>query len=46
MLHNFINLQIDKKFEYPRQNLLMCETLGQGEFGVVKLALATDIGGL
>ena len=24
----------------------MCETLGQGEFGVVKLALATDIRGL
>ena len=36
--------QIDKKYEYPRQDLLFGELLGEGQFGRVVAANAFNIG--
>ena len=41
----FFLLQIDKKFEFPRRNLTLGETLGEGEFGRVVSATAHRLGG-
>ena len=36
-------LQIDRKFEFPRKDLLLQETLGEGEFGTVVSAQAFNL---
>jgi len=41
--HN--HLSIDKKFEYPRQDLVFGDTLGEGQFGRVVSATAFNIAG-
>ena len=40
----FLSYQIDKKFEFPRSNLILEETLGEGEFGKVLSARAINLG--
>ena len=40
-----LNLQIDRKFEFPRKDLLLEETLGEGEFGKVVSAKAFNLHG-
>ena len=40
-----LNLQIDRKFEFPRKDLLLEETLGEGEFGKVVSAKAFNLQG-
>ena len=37
------SLQIDRKFEFPRKDLLLQETLGEGEFGKVVSAQAFNL---
>ena len=39
------SLQIDRKFEFPRKDLLLQETLGEGEFGKVVSAQAFNLRG-
>ena len=38
--------QIDRKFEFPRKDLLLQETLGEGEFGKVVSAQAFNLRGV
>ena len=38
-------LKIDRKFEFPRKDLLLEETLGEGEFGKVVSAKAFNLQG-
>jgi hypothetical protein len=40
------SLQIDRKFEFPRKDLLLLETLGEGEFGKVVSAQAFNLSGV
>ena len=40
------SLQIDRKFEFPRKDLLLQETLGEGEFGKVVSAQAFNLRGV
>ena len=35
-------LQIDRKWEFPRKNLILEKTIGEGEFGKVMSARALD----
>jgi proto-oncogene tyrosine-protein kinase Ret len=37
--------QIDKKYEFPRSDLILEETLGEGEFGKVVSARALNFRG-
>ena len=41
----FFCFQIDKKFEFPRSDLQLGECLGEGMFGKVLAARATNIVG-
>ncbi|XP_054919282.1 uncharacterized protein [Dermacentor andersoni] len=38
--------QVDEQWEYPRENLILEQSLGEGEFGRVVRARARDIGGV
>ncbi|XP_049528475.1 uncharacterized protein LOC119433582 [Dermacentor silvarum] len=42
----FSKLQVDEQWEYPRENLILEQSLGEGEFGRVVRARARDIGGV
>lgn len=42
----FSKLQVDEQWEFPRENLILEQSLGEGEFGRVVLARARDIGGV
>ncbi|KAL3189658.1 hypothetical protein MRX96_021128 [Rhipicephalus microplus] len=37
---------VDEQWEFPRENLILEQSLGEGEFGRVVLARARDIGGV
>ncbi|KAL1418075.1 hypothetical protein MTO96_005833 [Rhipicephalus appendiculatus] len=39
-------LVVDEQWEFPRENLILEQSLGEGEFGRVVLARARDIGGV
>ena len=41
----FVPFQSDPKWEFPRKNLILGETLGEGEFGKVVKAHAFNIDG-
>ena len=45
ILRLIICFEIDKKFEYPRQDLHLGQSLGEGMFGRVVAAEASNIGG-
>lgn len=42
----FAKLQVDEQWEFPRENLFLEQSLGQGEFGRVVRARARDIAGV
>ncbi|XP_061393241.1 proto-oncogene tyrosine-protein kinase receptor Ret, partial [Musca vetustissima] len=42
--YTFHSSVVDSKWEFPRENLLLDSILGEGEFGKVMKAYATDIG--
>ncbi|KAH7981602.1 hypothetical protein HPB52_000112 [Rhipicephalus sanguineus] len=42
----FSKLQANEQWEFPRENLILEQSLGEGEFGRVVLARARDIGGV
>ena len=39
---SFSTFQIDRKWEFPRKNLILEKTIGEGEFGKVMSARALD----
>lgn len=42
----FAKIQVDEQWEFPRENLFLEQSLGQGEFGRVVRARAKDIAGV
>lgn len=42
----FAKIQVDEQWEFPRENLFLEQSLGQGEFGRVVRARARDIAGV
>ena len=40
---NRLLFQFDKRWEFPRQNLILGEVIGEGEFGKVHIATAIDL---
>ena len=40
---NCLLFQFDKRWEFPRQNLILGEVIGEGEFGKVHIATAIDL---
>ena len=41
----YLSTQIDKKYEFPRGDLILEETIGEGEFGRVVSAQAFNLNG-
>lgn len=42
---HLLEFEIDKRFEFPRRRLVLEETLGEGEFGLVVAGRALDATG-